>query len=294
MAVGALIHDHVLPAGNIPESRQTQANAPSPSLFGLFGQTIVITGGGRGLGITLAIAVVEAGASVACLDVLQEPSAAEWEQLQALAKKSGVSATYDRCDITNESEMTHTLEKIDARSTEQRAPFAGIIACAGIQQKTPAVDYPIEDFQRMLNVNVTGTFITAKTATKIFIKSQIKGSIVLIASMSGQVANRGLDCTAYNTSKAAVHQMCRSMAQEIGQHGIRINTLSPGYIRTAMTDALLEIDPDLKDTWMRGALLGRLGAPEDFKAPAVFLLASGSSFMTGSDLRVDGGHCASA
>ena len=84
------------------------------------------------------------------------------------------------------------------------------------------------------------------------------------------------------------------MAQEIGQHGIRINTLSPGYIRTAMTDALLDIDPALKETWMRGALLGRLGAPEDFKAPAVFLLASGSSFMTGSDLRVDGGHCASA
>ncbi|KAK4628828.1 hypothetical protein CLAFUW4_07888 [Fulvia fulva] len=294
MAPGALVQDHVLPAGNRPESQQTEADAPSPNLFSLSGQTIAITGGGRGLGITLAIAVVEAGANVACLDVLPEPSAAEWKRLQGLAKKTGLSATYDRCDITNEAEVIQTLETVDARSREQRAPFSGLIACAGIQQKTPAVDYPVEDFQRMLNVNVTGTFITAKQATKIFIKNQVKGSIVLIASMSGQVANRGLDCTAYNTSKAAVHQMCRSMAQEIGQHGIRINTLSPGYIRTAMTDALLEIDPDLKDTWMRGALLGRLGAPEDFKAPAVFLLASGSSFMTGSDLRVDGGHCASA
>ena len=88
--------------------------------------------------------------------------------------------------------------------------------------------------------------------------------------------------------------MARSMAQEIGPHGIRINTLSPGYIRTAMTDGLLKVDPDLKKTWMAGALLGRLGAPEDFKAPAVFLLASGSDWVTGSDLRVDGGHCASA
>jgi len=103
------------------------------------------------------------------------------------------------------------------------------------------------------------------------------------------------------------------MAQEIGQHGIRINTLSPGvshqypyrckfhviradkplqYIRTAMTDALLAAEPEVEKTWMAGALLGRLGAPEDFKAPAVFLLSRGSSFMTGTDLRVDGGHTA--
>lgn len=104
--------------------------------------------------------------------------------------------------------------------------------------------------------------------------------------------------------------MCRSLAQEWGQYGIRVNTLSPGvsspiqsrktnadmtkYIRTAMTDQLLAEDPEVEKTWMAGALLGRLGAPEDFKAPAVFLLASGSSFMTGADLRVDGGHCASA
>jgi NAD(P)-dependent dehydrogenase (short-subunit alcohol dehydrogenase family) len=85
------------------------------------------------------------------------------------------------------------------------------------------------------------------------------------------------------------------MAQEIGVHGIRINTLSPGdlqYIRTAMTDALLAAEPEVEKTWMAGALLGRLGAPEDFKAPAVFLLSRGSSFMTGTDLRVDGGHTA--
>lgn len=107
--------------------------------------------------------------------------------------------------------------------------------------------------------------------------------------------------------------MCRSVAQEWGQYGIRVNTLSPGvswhrfkqylyvhtdstnqYIRTAMTDELLAAEPDVEKTWMAGALLGRLGAPEDFKAPAVFLLADGSSFMTGADLKVDGGHTASA
>ena len=88
--------------------------------------------------------------------------------------------------------------------------------------------------------------------------------------------------------------MCRSLAQEWGHYGIRVNTLSPGYIRTAMTDALLEAEPELEEKWMAGALLGRLGVPEDFKAPTVYLLSSGSCFMTGADLRVDGGHCASA
>lgn len=81
---------------------------------------------------------------------------------------------------------------------------------------------------------------------------------------------------------------------EWGRYGIRVNSLSPGYIRTAMTDQLLAEKPEIEKLWMAGASLGRLGCVEDFKAPAVYLLADGASFMTGSDLRVDGGHCASA
>jgi NAD(P)-dependent dehydrogenase (short-subunit alcohol dehydrogenase family) len=88
--------------------------------------------------------------------------------------------------------------------------------------------------------------------------------------------------------------MSRSLAVEWGQYGIRVNTLSPGYIRTAMTDQLLAEKPEIEKLWMAGALLGRLGTPEDFKSPAVYMLSDGASFMTGSDLRVDGGHCASS
>lgn len=106
--------------------------------------------------------------------------------------------------------------------------------------------------------------------------------------------SQGLTCSAYNTSKAAVQQLCRSLAQEWGKYGIRVNTLSPGYIMTDMTNQLLQAEPEVEKTWMAGALLGRLSIPVEFKAPAVFLLSEGSSFMTGADLRVDGGHCASA
>ncbi|RDW79569.1 hypothetical protein BP6252_04207 [Coleophoma cylindrospora] len=288
-----VVSDISLPA-HIPESSQTPSAASTNKLFSLGGRTIAITGGGRGLGITLASAVLEAGGHAACIDILPEPSATEWAALQKLAKSSKLSVSYHKCDITSEEDISKCLDEIAEAGTAANAPLTGTIACAGIQQKVPAVEYPIDGFRRIMDVNVTGTFLTIKHTARIFIKEGTKGSVVMIASMSGQVANRGLTCSAYNTSKAAVQQMCRSVAQEWGQYGIRVNTLSPGYIRTAMTDELLTAEPEVEKTWMAGALLGRLGAPEDFKAPAVFLLADGSSFMTGADLRVDGGHCASA
>ncbi|KAI7789044.1 short chain dehydrogenase [Diaporthe eres] len=291
--MGEQIADLKLPA-DVPESRVTPANVSHTALFSLSGKTIAITGGGRGVGITLAAAVLEAGGNVACLDILETPAAEEWAAIEKTAKTSGLKLSYRRVDITDEENLSNILDEIEREGREAGAPFYGTIACAGIQQKTPAIEYPKSDFERMFSVNVTGTFLTAKHTARILIKNGVKGSIVMIASMSGDIANRGLTCSAYNSSKAAVQQLCRSVAQEWGQYGIRVNTLSPGYIRTAMTDALLATNPDLEKIWMAGALLGRLGAPEDFKAPAVFLLSQGSSFMTGADLRVDGGHCASA
>ncbi|CAK7235879.1 hypothetical protein SCUCBS95973_009417 [Sporothrix curviconia] len=263
-------------------------------LLSLDGKTFAITGGARGLGITLAGAVLEAGGNVACLDILPAPVESEWVHVATLAKNSGVLAVYFQCDITDEAAVSDMLDKIVVLADKQGAPFSGSIACAGIQQKFPALNYPIDMFEKMMKVNVTGTFITAKQTARQLVKADRPGSIMIVASMSGQIANRGLDCTAYNSSKAALQQMCRSVAQEWGQYGIRVNTLSPGYIRTAMTDMLLEADPALNETWMRGALLGRLGVPDDFKAVSVFLLSEGSSFVTGADFRVDGGHCASA
>ncbi|KAK2760410.1 hypothetical protein FQN54_002480 [Arachnomyces sp. PD_36] len=263
------------------------------NLFSLEGRTIAITGGGGGLGIVLVEAVLDAGADVACLDLPLQPPP-EFAILQKHALSRGLQASYFCCDITNEDQTRKVLEGVAAEGMSRGKPLRGAITCAGIQQMVPALDYPIEGLRKMLDVNVVGTFIPAKHCARIFVEQKLPGSIVMIASMSGQIANRGLTCSAYNSSKAAVHQMCRSVAQEWGQYEIRINTLSAGYIRTAMTDCLLEEKPEVEETWMRGALLNRLGTPEDFKAPTIYMLADGSSFMTGADLRVDGGHCASA
>jgi NAD(P)-dependent dehydrogenase (short-subunit alcohol dehydrogenase family) len=276
----------------IPESRETGANHTIPQLFSLGGSTTLITGGGRGLGLELAHAVIEAGGCVACLDILpHEVVEVDMAALQKRAKASGLHVSYHKVDITYEPELEAVYASVIATAKEQSNPLQGVIACAGIQQISKAVDYTASDFERIYKVNVTGAFLTAKYAAREFIATGTKGSIVLIASMSGRITNRSLDCSAYNSSKAAVLQLGRSLAAEWGpKHGIRVNTLSPGYIRTAMTDDLLRNEPEIHETWMRGAMLDRLGAPQDFKAPAIFLLASGSAWMTAADLIVDGGH----
>ncbi|KAF2019167.1 short chain dehydrogenase [Aaosphaeria arxii CBS 175.79] len=288
-----VVSDTTLPAV-IPESNQTPANNATELLFTLKNTVTLVTGGARGLGITLACAIAEAGGHVACVDILEQPLPEEWAGLEKIAKRSGLWCKYYQCDITNEPNVEQVFDEVKQETQRLNAPFRGTVACAGIQQKQPALEYPGSDYERIFRVNAVGAFLTAKYAARAMKATNVHGSIVMIASMSGNIANRGLDCSAYNSSKAAVQQMTRSLAQEWGQYGIRVNSLSPGYIRTAMTDALLQAEPELEKTWMAGALLGRLGAPEDFKAPVVFLLGSGSSFMTGADLRVDGGHCASA
>ena len=117
-------------------------------------------------------------------------------------------------------------------------------------------------------------------------------SLAFIASMSATVANRGLLCAAYNSSKAGVAQLARNLAAEWGMHGIRVNTISPGYIVTDMVEQLFKTQPERRTEWGSQNMLGRVSMPEEYRAIAVFLMSEGSSFSTGSDYRIDGGHCA--
>lgn len=305
----SIVSDNTL-LSKIPESSRTPANSAVANLFSLQDRTVIVTGAGQGLGSTLALAVLEAGGNVACLDVRPQPDEVGWRRIDDAREKSGLDATYYQCDATDEEQVQRVLAEVAVGAKEKRRPIRGLIHCAGIQQMVDAIDYPTDGFRRILDVNVTGSFIMAKHTALLMKEAGVAGSIVFIASMSGHIANRvclpsflvtamltvvqGIHCSAYNTSKSAVHQLCRSLATEWGRFNIRVNTLSPGYIRTAMTDQLLVEKPEMKNLWMAGALLGRLGAPEDFKAPAIYMLGDGAAFMTGADLLVDGGHCASA
>ncbi|KAJ2978460.1 hypothetical protein NUW58_g7488 [Xylaria curta] len=185
-----------------------------------------------------------------------------------------------------------SLNSIVEGIAEQHGRVDGLIAAAGIQQETPALDYKAADADRMLGVNVTGVLMTSQAVARQMIRLGSNGSIVLIASMSGTVANRGLICPVYNASKAAVLQLGRNLAMEWGVKGIRVNTISPGYIVTEMVQKLFDQFPERETEWPKHNMLNKLSKPEDYRGAAVFLLSDASRFMTGADLRIDGGHAA--
>lgn len=139
------------PDTGAPDSIQNPAVACTDNLFTLGNRTVVITGGGRGLGIALAAAVIEADGDVVCLDLHEAPSA-EWAALQKLAFARGLHASYRKCDITDEPVTQQVLQEIAAEGLQLNRPLRGLITCAGIQQMVPALEYPVEGYRKMLEV----------------------------------------------------------------------------------------------------------------------------------------------
>ncbi|KAK4170359.1 hypothetical protein QBC43DRAFT_4513 [Cladorrhinum sp. PSN259] len=271
-----------------PETPKTLRKSFS-GLFSLESRVILISGGARGVGLTQASALLQAGAKVHALDILQDPSGDPNSDFSIVKKTyPSASLTYHQVDTRDQQ----TLNAVVSGIAKQEGRLDGLIAAAGIQQETPALEYTKDDSDRMLSVNVTGVLLTAQAVAREMVKREKGGSIVLIGSMSGTVANRGLICPVYNASKAGVIQLARNLASEWGQYGIRVNTLSPGYIVTAMTAGLFDAFPERRKAWPDANMLGRLSYPEEYQGAAIFLLSDASSFMTGADLRIDGGHCA--
>lgn len=258
------------------------------NLFDLSGKVYVVTGGGRGLGLTLAEALAEAGAIVHCLDRLPEPDAHFLELKERLPATSTGELHYSRVDVRNIPEMNSIFSTI----ASQNKRLDGLIAAAGVQLVKPALDYDPQDLKDMMDINYGGVFFSATSAARAMQQHGTPGSIVLIASMSGLIANKGLISPVYNSSKAAVIQLGRNLAMEWGKQGIRVNSLSPGHIVTPMVKENFKDEPWLEELWTKENMLGRLSAPEEFKGAALFLCSEASSFMTGGNLVIDGGHTA--
>lgn len=159
--------------------------------FSLKDKVIIVSGGGRGLGLVQSEALLEAGATVHAIDLLPVPTAdGEFAKVAKRAEELGTSLTYHKLDVRD----TETLNETVGAIAEKHGHIDGLIAAAGIQQETPALEYSREDSDKMLGVNVTGVFMTAQAVARQMIKRNQKGSLVLIGSMSGTVANRGLIC----------------------------------------------------------------------------------------------------
>ncbi|KAK4243015.1 hypothetical protein C7999DRAFT_18561 [Corynascus novoguineensis] len=182
------------------QARQNHSSSASPHLlpeFSLKDRVIVVSGGARGVGLTQAEALLEAGAVVHALDRLPAPGAGSEfarvaDRVTSELQKSGNGARlrYHRVDVRDQAALGEVVGGI----AEAEGRIDGLIAAAGIQQETPALEYTAEDADRMLGVNVTGVFMTAQAVAREMIKRKQKGSLVLIGSMSGTVANRGLIC----------------------------------------------------------------------------------------------------
>ncbi|KAH8812862.1 putative short chain dehydrogenase [Xylogone sp. PMI_703] len=274
--------------GAVPNAAATVQPAGYTPLFSLADKVILVSGAGRGLGLTQAEALLEAGATVYALDRLKEPCEDFFRVQKRATAELGTSLHYRNIDVRETDQLNQVIE--DIATTHGR--LDGLIAAAGIQQETPALEYSAKDANVMFEINITGVFMTAQAAAKQMIRFGKGGSIVMIASMSGTIANRGLLCAPYNASKAGVIQLGRNLASEWGKYGIRVNTISPGYIVTSMVEALFEQYPERREDWPTQNMLGRLSKPEDYKGAAVYLISDASSFMTGTDLRIDGGHAA--
>jgi len=264
--------------------------------FALKDRVALVSGANRGLGLEMALVLIEAGArAVYCVDLPAQPGN-DWVAVSEYVKRmvigtgggvKGARLEYISADVRDQKAMWKIGEEIGNR--EGRMDVC--VAAAGIlKAHTDCLEYPEEQFKEVMDVNTNGVLFTAQAAGRQMARFGNRGSIILIASMSGSITNKDHAWVSYNTSKSAVLQMARSMACELGPKGIRVNTLSPGHIYTSMTAAYLDKQPHLFEKWSGLNPLGRLGRPDELRGVIAWLASDASTFCTGSDILVSGGH----
>ena len=249
-------------------------------LFDLTGQTALVTGGSRGLGLQIAHALGEAGARV----MLSSRKAEDLEQAAAGLKAAGIDAQWIAADCAKEDETRRlaqdTLKKMGAIDI--------LVNNAGASWGAPAEEHPVQAWDKVMNLNVRGYFILAQQVGLDYMIPKRSGRIINIASIAGLNGNPpDMKTLAYNTSKTAVIGFTRTLAAEWGRYGINVNAICPGFFETKMASGLIEALG--KDKMAAAAPLGRLGDDEDLKGLALLYASAAGKHITGQWLAVDGG-----
>jgi NAD(P)-dependent dehydrogenase (short-subunit alcohol dehydrogenase family) len=246
--------------------------------FSLAGEVSVVTGAKRGIGRALAIALAEAGSDVALLVRGADEVAPLLEELAG----HGVRAIAVDADVTDADQVTSAADEV----IDQLGRVDVLVNNAGACIHRPALDVPPDEWQTVMDVNVNGVWHCAQAFGRKMIE-QGRGVIINIGSISAIIVNRPQWQPAYNASKAAVHQLTRSLAVEWAPHGVRVNALAPGYVKTEMAPV---DDPRFKPRWIDDAPMQRFATPEELGPTIVYLASDASTFMTGEVLVLDGGY----
>ncbi|KAI0421983.1 hypothetical protein F5X98DRAFT_370052 [Xylaria grammica] len=254
--------------------------APVLSQFALNGKIAIVTGGSRGIGLQIVTALAEAGADVA---FIYRTSTNADDTAANVAQKTGVRVKAYKSDVTDRNRITRTINQITEEFGNGRLDI--MIANAGVCANVPSLEYEEESWQYINSVNYDGVMWTALAAGKIF-KKLGRGSMVVTASVSATLVNVPQTQAAYNSSKAGVLQLARSLAVEWTDFA-RINCVSPGYVHTEM---LTKQPTKLMEQWISMIPGRRVCNPKELKGVYVFLASDASSYMTGSNVIVDGGY----
>jgi len=250
-------------------------------LFRLDGRIALVTGGGGAIGTAMARGFAAAGAAVLIVDRSAEAAAASARALTG----DGADALAIEADVTVEADVARAV----GAAVERWGRIDILVNGAGIGARTPAEEYPLDRWQHVLDINLTGTFLFSRDVGRLMLEAG-RGSIINIASIAGLVGYRGNP--AYLASKGGVVQLTRALAVEWATRGVRVNAIAPGVIATPMVAKQVEIEPDFYVDFRKKHPLDRFGTVDELVGPAIFLASDAASYVTGHILAVDGGYVA--
>jgi len=250
------------------------------NLFDISGKVALVTGSGQGIGFTLATGLAKAGCTVILNDIIEDRLNGAVNKL----KSEGLNVHGVVFDVTNEAQIVEGIEKVK----KELGDIDILVNNAGIQIRGPLEDFNVEDWNKLIGINLTGTFLVSKSVVKNMIEKKA-GKIINICSIQSELARPSI--TPYTASKGGVRNLTRGMATDWGKYNIQINGIAPGYFKTAMTKALYE--DEKFDSWLCGRTpADRWGNPEELVGTLIYLASDASSYVNGHLVYVDGGMLA--